>query len=76
MCLNGRQSLLLMVHLTFTCNAITCMCLITFEVPCESNTQSVEHKRLKIGMHLEISEKIKFKIQRGVDYYLLGNLYM
>ena len=30
---------------------------IPFEVPCESNTQGAENKKLKIGMLLEISEK-------------------
>ena len=33
-----------------------------FEVPCESNTQSAENKRLKIGMLLDISEKINYSI--------------
>ena len=31
---------------------------ILLEVPFESKTQSAENKRLKIGMVLEISEKI------------------
>ena len=33
--------------------------LHTFEVPCESNTQSAENKRLKIGMLLDIVNKNK-----------------
>ena len=47
-----------MVYLTLKYNdAISCMCLIPFEVPCESNTQNADNSRLKIGMHLEIREK-------------------
>ena len=52
MLLDKRQGLLLIYGIP-----ITCMCLI-FAVPCESNTQKAGNKRLKIGMHLEISEKI------------------
>ena len=52
------KSIYYIVHLTFKYNdAIACMCLIPFEVPCESNNQNADHKRLKIGMHLEIREK-------------------
>ena len=58
MLLNVRQGLLIMVYVTFKCNAIAWMCLIPFEVSCESNTQSAENKRLKIGMHLELIENI------------------
>ena len=35
---------------------------IPVEIPRESNTQSAENKRLKIGMLLEISEKINYSI--------------
>ena len=63
MFLDVRQGLFLMAHLTFNFNAITCMCPITFEVPCESNAQSVENRRLKIEMHLEISKKINYCIR-------------
>ena len=63
MFLDVRQGLFLMEYRTFNYDAIRYMCLITFEVPCESNTQSVENKRLKIGMHLEISEKINYCIR-------------
>ena len=31
---------------------------IPFEVPCESNTQNADNKRLKIGMHIDIRETI------------------
>ena len=62
MFLDVRQGLFLMVYRTFKYNyAITCtvycMSYIPFEVPCKSNTQGAENKRLKIGMLLEISEK-------------------
>ena len=63
MFLDTRQGLVLMVYRTFKYNdAITCVSYTPFEVPCESNTQSAENKRLKIGMLLDISEKINYSI--------------
>ena len=56
MFLDVRQDLFLMVYLTFKYNVITYMCLIPFEVPCESKTQDC--KRFKIGIYLKIREKI------------------
>ena len=58
MLLDVRQGLLIMVSPTFKYNAITCMCLILYEVPCESNNQKVDNIRLKIGMYLDIRKKI------------------
>ena len=58
MLLDVRQGLLIMVYLTLRCNAVACASYIPFEVPCESNTQNEDNKGLKIGLHLEISEKI------------------
>ena len=50
-----------MVHLTVKHNdAITCMCHIPFEVPCVSNSQSADNKKLKVGMHLEMRGKIDY----------------
>ena len=50
-----------MVYLTFKYNMQSHVCVliyIPFEVPCESNTPKADKRRFKIGMHLEIREKI------------------
>ena len=58
MWLDMTLGFLLMVYLTFKYNdAITYKCILPFEVPCESNTQSADNKRLKLGMHLETRGK-------------------
>ena len=48
MLLDVRQGLLLMVYLTFKySDAITCVWVIPFEIPCESHTQNADRRRLK-----------------------------